>query len=251
MEDSTGTFGSDKLHDMYLPAGQAPTDKGPCSAMNPAPFSCESAQVCWYIDGFNLYHAVHALKRPVLKWLDLRSLATSYLQTGQTLGHVRFFTALNTWDAVKRGRHVNYIKALEARGVTVQRANFDRVNKWCSTSAQYCRFNEEKQADVGIAVSALADAYDSNTSTLFFLTADSDQVPTLKHLKSRFPSKKIMLVAPPGRLTQARNLGQHAHSVFQLTSGRLEQHLLPPSIHDSKGKTIATRPSNYAPHAPA
>lgn len=250
MEDSTGTFGSDKLYGVHLPGGQAPLDKGLAPAMGSVPFSSEGAQVCWYVDGLNLYHAVHALKRPVLKWLDLRSLAASYLQAGQTLGHVRFFTALNTWDAVKRGRHVNYITALEARGVTVHRANFDRVNKWCNTSEQYCRFNEEKQADVGIAVSALSDAYDTDTGTLFFLTADSDQVPTLMHLKARFPGKKVMLVAPPGRLTQARELGRHAHNVFQLTAGRLAQHLLPPSIQDSKGRTIATRPSSYAPHVP-
>ncbi len=251
LENSAGTFGSDELYDVHLPTGQAPVDKGPHPSLDAALFLSEGSQVCWYIDGFNLYHAVHALNRPALKWLDLRSLAASYLQEGQTLGHIRFFTALNTWDAVKRGRHVNYITALEVRGVTVHRANFDSVNKWCRGSEQYCKFNEEKQADVGIAVSALSDAYDSNAGSLFFLTADSDQVPTLRHIRQRFPQKKVLLIAPPGRLKVARDLGRHADSVFQLTAGRLAEHLLPPSVKDSRGRTVATRPSHYAPHIPA
>jgi hypothetical protein len=48
------------------------------------------------VDGFNLYHAVQALERPVLKWLDMHGLAASYLRGQQTLQAVNFFTALNS-----------------------------------------------------------------------------------------------------------------------------------------------------------
>ena len=74
-------------------------------------------RVACYVDGFNLYHAIDALGDPLLKWTDLRSLAASYLGEDDTLVRVAFFTALNTWDQAKRGRHVNFISALEATGV--------------------------------------------------------------------------------------------------------------------------------------
>jgi uncharacterized LabA/DUF88 family protein len=157
--------------------------------------------VTWYVDGFNLYHAVAALKRPLLKWLDIDSLARSYLDNGNALGAVHYFTALNTWDADKRRRHMNDIRALQHSGVIVHLSRFDRIDKYCRKTGKYCVFNEEKQADVGIAVQALSDAYDGHTDILFFLTADSDQVPTLRSIKRRFPEKKVFLVAPPHRLS--------------------------------------------------
>jgi len=201
--------------------------------------------VTWYVDGFNLYHAVAALKRPLLKWLDIDSLARSYLNDGNALGAVHYFTALNTWDAEKRRRHMNYIRALQHSGVIVHLSRFDRIDKYCRKTEKYCVFNEEKQADVGIAVQALSDAYDGHTDILFFLTADSDQVPTLRSIKRRFPEKKVFLVAPPHRLSHARELGSHADSVFQLTAGRLAQHPLPPDIRDDRGRLIAARPGKY------
>lgn len=86
-------------------------------------------RVACYIDGFNLYHAIDALGDHLLKWIDLRSLAQSYLGADDELIRTVFFTAVNTWDQAKRQRHVNYIKALEATGVDVVRSRFDRVQK--------------------------------------------------------------------------------------------------------------------------
>lgn len=74
-------------------------------------------RVACYIDGFNLYHAIDALNDPLLKWTDLKALASSYLGKDDRLVRTVFFTAFNTWDQGKRQRHVNYVKALEATGV--------------------------------------------------------------------------------------------------------------------------------------
>lgn len=35
-----------------------------------------------YFDGFNMYHAIKALAKPRLKWLDLWSLSTGFLERG-------------------------------------------------------------------------------------------------------------------------------------------------------------------------
>ena len=239
------------VYDGHLPAGQAPSDKGLPSPVGEAPFSfAERRPSAWYVDGFNLYHAIQKLSEPVLKWLDVMSLARSYTQPRHDLIGVNFFTALNTWDAGKRQRHVNLITALEARGVTVHRANFSSVQKYCRASDKYCKFKEEKQSDVGIAVTAMRDGYERSVKDFFFLTADSDQIPTFSQIRLSFPDAKVMLVVPPGRNGEARDLSQHAHHTFDLSPGRLRQHLLPPSVFDDQGKTVATRPAHYRPHDP-
>jgi hypothetical protein len=47
-----------------------------------------------------------------------------------------FFTAFNTWDKDKRGRHVNYIKALEVHRVETILSRFDKVQKHCHTQSR-------------------------------------------------------------------------------------------------------------------
>lgn len=248
LSDSTSNEIGDGVYNFCLPGGQASPDKGLLSEVEATPFSCPPVElVSWYVDGFNLYHAVDALKQPALKWLDLASLAQSYLKPGQKLSDVNFFTAFNSWDAEKRKRHVNYVTALESVGVKVHRANFDKVKKYCKGYDRYCSFNEEKQSDVGIGVTAVSDAYQKKASILYFITADSDQIPTFKTIRSGLPEAKIFLVTPPNRRSHARDLGNHAHSVFQLTAGRLSQHPLPRSILNDKGRVIATRPALYSP----
>jgi uncharacterized LabA/DUF88 family protein len=199
----------------------------------------------WYVDGFNLYHAVQALGLPILKWLDMHALAASYLRAQQVLHTVHFFTALNSWHADKRRGHVNYISALQQTGVSVHISSFDRVKKYCRTKVIYCKLNEEKQSDVGIAVQAQSDAYDGHADILFVLTADGDQIPTFKHIRQHFTRKSLFLVAPPGRLQVARELGRYANAVFQLTASRLAAHGMPLSVRDDAGKLVASRPSQY------
>lgn len=212
-----------------------------------APFSLRPPyRVGWYIDGFNLYHALAALDEPGVKWLDLWSLARSYLRDDQVIERVLYSTAVNTWDPGKRSRHMEYIKALQHQGVDVREARFDKTRKFCRKNEVYCVFREEKQSDVNLAVNALCDLYEKKVDTAFFLTADSDQVPTFRAIIEKFPDARLNLLAPPGRLEQARELAALAHNKFELTAGRIKQHLLPEVISRDDGGVIARRPIEYA-----
>lgn len=247
MPTDTGQDSSPSLNSIHHPGGQVSSDKGSQPATDAAPFSLETPfRVGWYIDGFNLYHAVDALNEPALKWLNVHSLAASYLRPNQTLERVVFSTAYNTWDAGKRERHIHYVNALRAVGVEVILARFDKVKKYCRRYERYCRFNEEKQSDVNLAVEALSDVYDGKVDTVFFLTADSDQIPTFQAIQRRFPEVRIHLVAPPGRLGVARDLAQYADARFELTAGRLRLHPLEIEYRNTRGKVIASRPAAYA-----
>src|SRR6185312_17046739 len=84
-----------------------------------------------YIDGFNIYHAIDALKRPYLKWLNHRRLAETFLRDGERLDEVHFFTAVLRWNADKQRRHVNYLAALRAVNVTIHESRFTKVERQC------------------------------------------------------------------------------------------------------------------------
>lgn len=70
-----------------------------------------------YVDGFNLYHAIHDLSRPALKWLDLWALTASLARQGETVTEVNYFSAYATWRPDAHQRHIEYVKALEQAGV--------------------------------------------------------------------------------------------------------------------------------------
>jgi len=50
-------------------------------------------KVIAYIDGFNLYHAIDDLRKPHLKWLDLKALAASICGENETLVATKYFSA--------------------------------------------------------------------------------------------------------------------------------------------------------------
>lgn len=197
-----------------------------------------------YIDGFNLYHAIVAMNQPILKWANLWALSQSFLRQDEFLEQVNFFTALSTSDGSKYRRHMGYVYALESLGVTVHRGEFQRVNKHCSRQGRTCPFQEEKRTDVGIAVKMLEDAFDG-VDRFLLLTADGDQVPTVRAIRSRWPERNVTLVAPPGRLTIARALGEIATEYKELSEGRLRANLLPRNVYGTDGRFIAAIPSQY------
>jgi uncharacterized LabA/DUF88 family protein len=200
-----------------------------------------------YIDGFNLYHAIEKQGDPRLKWLNMQTLAKGFLREGEALDEVHFFTAVWRFDMRKQKRHENYIAALEAYGVTVHRGNFSKPRRWCEKHERNCPFREEKQTDVAIAVRMITDAADKELQRHVLVTADSDQIPTIKAL-SAFSNVNLTLAYPPGRSREARELGGLVTDRFELSSQRLLTCMLPRTV-SACGKTVATMPAIYVENA--
>lgn len=205
------------------------------------------ARVAFYIDGFNLYHAIEALGKPQLKWLNLMALAASFVKQQDTIAKVRYFSAVQVWDMQKSRRHQRYLDALFAVGVSPTLSVFQKSNKYCSLYRRYCDFKEEKQTDVALAIAALSDAMDGIVDRAVFVTADSDHVPLIREVKRRFPEIDLLLAAPPGRLALARELGRMFPAVDEITEGRIAACLLPRDVYNAAGKKVATCPTAYLP----
>lgn len=238
------------VYDDHLPGRQDLSAEGPTPATEEALLSFRTkSRVSFYIDGFNLYHAIDALEDQTLKWLDLRSLCESYIRPHNTIERIAFFTALNTWNLGKRERHIDYVKALQARDVEVITGTFDRPRRFCQTNQLWCRNYGEKKTDVAGAVNLLGDGYEDRYDIAFLVTADSDHVPLAKRFVQSLKKKHLFLITPPNRLPEARELLQAVgKKSFQLTEGRLRQHQLPAELRDGKGKLIVARPALYGSH---
>lgn len=203
-------------------------------------------QTIVYIDGFNLYHAINDLGRPDLKWLDLWSLSSSLLRQNETLKAVKYFSAYATWLPGPYARHREYVKALEHQRVETIIGKFKDKPRQCKSCGASWISHEEKETDVHIGISMVADALRDEFDRAILISADSDLGPVLRMVKKYAPHKETFVAAPPGRYGNARDLGPK----MVITKGRLAKHLLPGVLQDATGKVIATRPSDYDPPPP-
>ncbi len=58
----------------------------------------EHERIICFVDGFNMYHALKELRKPHLKWLDLRLLFSHLTRRkSQIITQIFFFSAYLTW----------------------------------------------------------------------------------------------------------------------------------------------------------
>jgi uncharacterized LabA/DUF88 family protein len=202
-------------------------------------------RVVVYIDGFNLYHAIDALKRPHLKWVCLKDLATSLLRADETLKSVKYFSAYATWMHDRHIRHRTYTDALMARGVILHMGQFKEKPRKCFSCGAVWKGHEEKETDVQIAVHMVADAMRGDVDRIILISADTDLGPAIKMINANASGCEVFVATPPKRLGQCRSLNPK----LEITAGRIAKSLLPASIQVAPNKTVL-RPTQYDPPPP-
>jgi uncharacterized LabA/DUF88 family protein len=207
------------------------------------------SRVGCYVDGFNLYHAVHDLRKPHLKWLDLWALAQSLCRPKEHLVKVAYFSAYATWLPGAYARHREYVKALRHIGVECHIARFSEKSARCHTCGATWKQHEEKETDVHFSLTLVEDAIDDVFDRAILISADSDLVPPVGVVRRRLPGKEVFVATPPGRHSYARELVKACNSSTSITQGRVARCLLPEMVIDAKGVVIARRPIDYDPPA--
>lgn len=204
-------------------------------------------RVAAYIDGYNLYHAVDALRDNRLKWLDLSALVRCFIDPSQhRIAKITYFSALAHWkkDAVKR--HEEYIKALKHIGINIVMGKFKNKDRSCNSCGATWGGHEEKETDVNIALHLLNDAYLDVFDQALIISQDSDLFPAISMVRRHFPHKKIKIITPPNlkhskemaRIVDDKNLG----SIKQI---HVERSQLPNILYDRKGQIVSERPAKY------
>lgn len=194
-----------------------------------------------YIDGFNLYHSLDDLGDPHLKWLNLWSLSEKLLRGDQVITAVKYFTAYATWRHASYRRHQRYVAALEANGVTPIIGRFKAKTVRCHARCRQTYItHEEKETDVNIGVHLMADALRDRFDRALVISADTDLNSAVSCTRMETPTKRIDIIAPPGRM------GRNSAALFEVTKGRVRSSLLPGQITASDGRIIM-RPPEYDP----
>ena len=207
------------------------------------------SRVVFFIDGFNLYHAVKALRMNHLKWMDLRSLCLKFAPSPQySIEEIFYFSAHATWLPPAFKRHKVYIEALKSTGVKPVLGKFKEKDRGCRNCGSTWKAHEEKETDVNIAVQVLDQAYQDTFDRAVIISADSDFSPAIRLASTRFPHKEFRILTPVGRkhswdLVNAVGGKKNANHIDRI---HIERSLLPQSITLNSGKVI-TRPKEYDP----
>lgn len=190
-----------------------------------------------YIDGLNLYHG--AIKGTLYKWLDIEQYFR-LLRPDDNLQSIKYFTALISGP--HRTNQKTFIRALETRPLlTVVLGVFKQKRIRCEAQChQVFERPEEKRTDVNIAVSMVDDAYQRACHHQILISGDSDLVPPVKMIRTRFPNIKITVYVParaPQRGRSAELCGAaHKHRVLPLTL--LQRAQFPRQVSDGAGGVI-------------
>lgn len=202
----------------------------------------------FYVDGFNLYHAINDLNQPHLKWVNLWRLAELVARGhAKTVEKVIFCTAYFPGDHGKRARHERYVAAQEIAGVESRFGHATKEPMSCDACQRRWDAPREKETDINVALAVFDDAYQNVFDAAFLVTADTDQAATLRAMRSRFPQKKLVTVAPPGR-DPAKHLRDLSDATIRLTPEHLDQCVFPALVMREGMRTVQ-RPHEYAPPA--
>lgn len=212
----------------------------------------------FFIDGFNLYHAIDkSFAHNKYKWLDLRLLAENFIGLDEQISKIIYFTAYARWDQIKTQRHKTYVAALTSRGVEIAQGKFKRVEKNFNKRSMpvvssdksgedlpdRLRFQsfEEKETDVNIAVKLLEHAAQNQYDKFYIISGDSDFLPAIRSIKRNHRSIKLISILP------IRGKGFSLKQVCDEQRWITEDHLKNSLLNDQIkiGSQTITKPVNW------
>ena len=171
-------------------------------------------KVIVYIDGFNLYYGLKSKGWRKFYWLDMVKFAEKLLRPHQELVSVCYFSARPT-DVQKSKRQDAFFQANKLNPkFTLHLGRYLAKNIICKHCNQINPSFEEKETDVRIATTMLADVYQKRCDITMLVSADSDLVPPIERIKEFEPTHKIIVCFPPNR--HSTNLIQWSNGVKKI-----------------------------------
>lgn len=101
---------------------------------------------------------------------------------------------------------------------------------------------------MNIALALLNEAYRNSFDRAYLVSRDSDLKPAVAMVRSQFPEKEVILVAPP-QLGHSQDMIAVATGKRKITIAQLERSLFGEIVVDSGGNVVARRPAEYGPRS--
>jgi uncharacterized LabA/DUF88 family protein len=200
-------------------------------------------KVIVYMDGFNFYYGLKSKNWRKYYWLDMVKFSEKLLRQHQELVEVCYFSAKPT-DISKSKRQDAFFQANKLNNkFTLHLGKYLAKDITC----RYCnRINhsfEEKETDVRIATTMLADVYKKRCDVTLLVSADSDLVPSIERIREIDPTHKIIVCFPPNRYSS--NLEKWSNITKILANKTLyDDCLLPETVMLPNGY-ILNRPDKW------
>ena len=174
-------------------------------------------KVVFYFDGFNFYHGFKSYTSKNIDWkdyywLDFGKFCSQFVfpHDNQIVHKIKYFTAppKNIQKRSKQSALFSANKIINGDIFEVINGHYaDKYINCNATCKQSFIVPEEKCTDVNIALAMINDCLEGNVDIITLITADSDQVSTIKYIKNKFPNIKIRVYFPPDRKSnEIRNL---------------------------------------------
>lgn len=169
----------------------------------------ENKKVIFYFDGFNFYNGFKSFsgKNPIWKnyyWIDFIKLCSQFVfpHDGQVLHKVKYFTAppINVHKRSKQSALFGANKIINDSKFEFINGHYaDKFIDCQATCKKQFKVPEEKCTDVNISLGIIEDCLNNDVDIIVLITADSDQVSTVKFIQKKFPKIKVKLHFPPDR----------------------------------------------------
>lgn len=201
-----------------------------------------------YVDGFNLYYGIR--KHPSCKWLDVNALITAYLEPGDSLEGVDYFTARVRGTPLDPGaptRQQMYLRALQTLpNFNVHFGRFAKWERWmplaspigqltpAATSALVIKV-EEKGSDVALGARLIADCYEGRFDVALVVSNDTDLCPPIEIVRSKGLAVGIL---NPQDGFGAKSLRSLASFYKEVRHSVLLTCQLPNPVIDARGRVI-------------
>lgn len=218
-------------------------DYGPAMPSRPTPQSPERLTV--YVDGFNLYHGLKERSGRRLLWLDLVELSR-LLRPRSSLIRVCYFTAPVLDDPAAASRQGRYQAALLAQSpglIEITQGRYQKKLRSCRSCGATWTQYEEKETDVNIATTLVADAATGTTDSALIISADSDLAPAIRTARSLNTTMFLAAAFPP--LRYSAELSNLMPASFSIGMSKLTRSQLPRTVVDSVSGRTYNRPAKW------
>lgn len=203
------------------------------------------ASVIAYVDGFNLYHGVRAKYRHRFLWLDVAELARR-IRPHDRIVAVKYFTAEVLDDPDALARQQTYLGALRVHSgpvVEIVLGRFQSKRYTCRECDTTWMSYEEKETDVNIAVSLVADSAARASAIALIISADSDLCPAIRTARSLNSRRGMVAAFPPRR--SSFEISSLIRRPFTIAESDLRASMLPDTVFDPHTGAQYKRPVKW------
>jgi uncharacterized LabA/DUF88 family protein len=201
-------------------------------------------RVVTYVDGHNLYYGLRARYGRRNHWLDIQAMAQALTPPRHVLERVYYFTARVRSQPLSVHRQSAYLAALASHCslIRIVEGRFQRRLDRCLSCGAQWTTHDEKETDVNISVTNMADAVQDKFDTAILVSADGDLAPAITAARQLSPAKRFYAAFPPHRRSGA--LARVADAAFAIGDDKIRAAQLPDKITLPDG-TMLERPAYW------